>query len=401
MNFDFLREKITEKYEKIQLFADAIGVARGTVSSWLNGKSNPEEFRHLAIINALDLSEDEIGTFMGTPATSIVFRKVGGSSSDQDIHKRSKEFAETFFKIDGSSYVTSGTFFSIAKQQTNHTEVANYIRGFLDIEKNEPAKLSDILNQLNKHNVNVFFVPFSKIGITIPHKNTSNREVAFTAKKGNRTIIFVDTDRTMDETNFDICHELTHIALGHTVTTDEEEKFCNKVAQELVYPIAFFKEKEDVIAPFLDASEYSWMYSVNSFKELCQEFDWSPKGLALALSDHGYIKKDSHEYLRLMKIGSSLKGLNKTIDEIHFKEFKTQEFDDVVKFFEEEIYKSKNLYKPFIEIKNAASSGRLSPRRLAEILNIDSGDADELTRFWISEQGTEESQDVVESATVF
>lgn len=109
--------------------------------------------------------------------------------------------------------------------------IANYIRkNLLSLSESEPVKLGDILMELKKHNIGVFFMPFNKIGLSFP-KTSTNREVAFTAQKGERVIIFVDTNRKIDEVNFDLCHELAHVVLNHTITTDDEEKLCNKVAQ--------------------------------------------------------------------------------------------------------------------------------------------------------------------------
>src|SRR5690606_36111510 len=95
--------------------------------------------------------------------------------------------------------------------------------------------------------------------------------------------------RTIDEINFDLCHELAHVVLGHSVTTDDEEKLCNKVAQELVYPKAFLEQKKNALAAFTNAGKFTWYIAREKFLELRREFDWCPKGLALSLKDNGFI----------------------------------------------------------------------------------------------------------------
>ena len=397
MNFEFLKEKIKERFKSQEIFADAIGVTRPTVSAWINDKGRPEEHRFFDIINALELTEQEVDRLLNVPQVSVVFRKIGGTQSEQTIKEKSKDLADTFFKIDGSAYVVKGNLLSI-KAQTDPIEVANHIRRILGIEKNEPAILSEVLVELKKNNINVFFVPFEKIGITLPTIQTSHKEVAFTAIKGDKKIIFVDTKRTRDESNFDVCHELAHIVLDHTVTNDDEEKFCNKIAQELVYPATFLNERKSDLNIFLNARN-PWPSVVSKFNHFYSEYDWSPKGLALALKDNSLIKKDSHEFNRLMKLHSLIKPKIKMIDDHYFKGFDANDFDKLTTFFGETIFKDKEVYKPFVEIKDAALSGRLSSRKFAELLNIDSGDADELVRSWETEIGAEDSQDDEPAAT--
>lgn len=392
MNATFLRDKINQHFSTIEEFATSIGVTRASVSTWLNGRGNPEDSRLLDIANALSLSDQEIDNLLGVPETSIVFRKVGGTSSEEEIRKQSQEIANTFFKIDGSSYILTGSFLSIASNQ-DPLPIASYIRkNLLSLSETEPVKLGDILMELKKHNIGVFFMPFHKIGLSFPNSST-NREVAFTAQKGERVIIFVDTNRTIDEINFDLCHELAHVVLAHSVTTDDEEKLCNKVAQELVYPKAFLEQKKAALSAFTNATKFSWYVTREKFLELRREFDWCPKGLALSLKDNGLITSNSHEFRRLMKLQLNFAEQNRSVGDIYFKNFDTENFDSLVTFFSEEILKNKDIFKPFIELKDASTCGRLSPRKLAEILSIDSGDADELVRSWISEQEIDDGQD--------
>ncbi len=392
MNFEFLRSKIKEKFRSMEAFAESIEVSRVTVSNWLSETQKPEEYRFLDIINSLDLSEDEVDELFNNPKISVLFRKVGGTSTEASIKARSEDLANTFFKIDGSGYTTKESLLPIKTPQ-NPIDVANHIRkNILCLEKNEPVILSEALSELKKYNINVFFVPFQKIGITLSSSQNSHKEVAFTAIKGEKIIIFVDTNRTKDEANFDICHELAHIVLDHKNTNEEEEKFCNKIAQELVYPSSFILENKIEIEKFSNAKKFSWYDAVTQFNNFFAVFDWSPKGLAIALKEKELIENNSHEYRRLMKMHSS--GHSRiNIDDLFFKFFNPQDFNKIKIFFKETIFKDKDLFKPFIELKDAATSGRLSPRKLGEILNMDSGDADELIRAWEAELGTEDCQD--------
>lgn len=391
MNLDFLRAKIAEQFGSIERFADAIEVHRVTVHNWLKQNHAPDISKILNIAEALNLNEDEVDQLMGVPRLSVVFRKIGGSLSDNLVRERSKQLADTFFKIDGSAYAVRGSLFAI-KAPNNPLEVANHIRKFLGLEKNEPVTLNEVLVELKRNNIAVYFMPFRKLQIALSESASSHREVAFTAMKGDRRIIFLDTERNRDGANFDICHELAHIVLDHRETNDEEEKLCNSIAQELVYPSAFLHEKKAELAAIL-SSGASWTAAVNCFNHFYSEFDWSPKGLALALTTSGLIKRGGHQFRRLMRLDSLGRPSQATIDSRYFSTLDINDYKKLEDFFSNVIFSDKDVYKPFLELKEAALGGRISARRLATIINIDSGDAEELIRSWEAEVGAEDGQD--------
>ena len=66
-------------------------------------------------------------------------------------------------------------------------------------------------------------------------------------------IIFANSARKSDEIAFDICHEIAHIVLGNYEETDEIEKKCNSVAQELIYPKEFFIYNKENFNKFDDS----------------------------------------------------------------------------------------------------------------------------------------------------
>ena len=94
-----------------------------------------------------------------------------------------------------------------------------------------------------------------------------------------------------------------------------------------------------------------------------------------------------------MTLEHHLAKKRKTLDQLFFVNFTPEDYESMTEFFDIEIQKQKDLFKPLIEIRDAASFGRISPRRLSEILNIDSGDADELVRAWMKEKEVVASQD--------
>lgn len=386
MNLEFLRSKINDKFGTIENFADQLGLTRASVSRWLNERAEPEEDRIFDIINLLELSEDESDKLLDVAPTQVSFRRNDMSASEIVTYERAKGIADTFFKINGSQYGVK-EFLSIATEQKLSVDlISDFIRtNLLDLKSDEPASLQNVVAQLKKHSINIFFVPFQKLGLTEQHHS---REVAFFVRKGSRAIIFADTERTLDQSLFDICHELAHLVINQPSSHDSKvEELCNCVAEALIYPRDFFTKNAvpcTQLLSNLDANSFNDYYEL--VYDLYQKFDWCPKGLSIALKNYGYIKEGSIEEIFLLEFNNQYKEETRTIDQDYFAELNLNNLDSLIEFYEKHVNRKKDFYKPFVEIKNAAIFGRLSARRLSEVLCIDSGDADEIIKIWTKEE---------------
>ncbi|MGE4234151.1 MAG: ImmA/IrrE family metallo-endopeptidase [Bacteriovoracia bacterium] len=393
MNLNVVKEKINEKFQSVERFADELLVSRRTVYNWFESSKIPSD-RVMQVVNLLQLQQSEIDLLFQVPQTQLFFRKKGKKEPSQDIFSRCKSLAETFFKIDGASHlVRDGVF--LGTSDKSPVKVAAYLRSLLSLGAQEPATLTKILSEIRKHNISIFFMPFSRMGFAF--ENGSNREVAFTAKRENQVIVFVDSERVVDSATFDIGHELAHIIFNDPSgeSNDHSEKSCDKVAQLLLYPHELFLLQKSAFECFLDAKKFSWTTCLSAFCQLRLEYDWSPMGLALALSDYGLIKSKGHEFNRLMKMDSHLKKSLKNYDNLYFEKFVPEDYEKLTEFFNTDIYRDKEVLKPFIEIRNAAAFGQISPRRFAGDFGVHVGDADELVKFWRFTEEDSEPQDAV------
>ncbi|MGK5088299.1 helix-turn-helix domain-containing protein [Bdellovibrionota bacterium FG-2] len=376
MNLKFLREMADTKFGGVEAFAEALNITKQAVYKWLSGESRPDDERIFDIASALELDEKQIDHLLGVPETIVLFRNTRKQASNQATIERGKELAETFFKVGESSYSVKDSF--PLTEETDPKKIASLIRSLLDIADNEPLKLDTLLRGLQKHNVGVFFLPFNKLTIRLNDRH----EVAFTARQGNKVAIFADTNRTVDEITFDLCHEVCHvITRRQSDLTEEDEKICESVAEELIFPTGFFELKKQELEPIL-CEKSTIEETVECLFKLQMEFDWAPGGLAKALVSIGRIKAKSELYERLLKVSAVLKRHVQTVNTMYYSLFEPKNFDSLKAFFDNELPKNKQLFRPFIEIKNAASFGRISYRKLAELLVINPGDADELIKSW-------------------
>ncbi|MBF0299903.1 MAG: ImmA/IrrE family metallo-endopeptidase [Oligoflexia bacterium] len=385
MNFEFFKDKITEKFSSQENFANKIGVSRRTLLNWFSKKSIPNE--HLfSILELLDLSESDENTLLSIPKLQLVFRTKHKMTARQKSEELCQNVASSFMKLDSTAYETKSAI-PILSNPSIETAVAS-IKNLLSLRDDVPATLTSVLETLKANGPRVIFFPFNRIGIDI---QTQGREVAFTAVQGDKRIIFLDTNRRVDEVLFDLIHELTHIVCGHPSNTSEDnEHFCNEVSQEIIYPRTFFLKNKKLLSFLQNCSKENFNRVKEFITLLMKDFDWSSMGIALALERYDHLSKASNSYKWLMAIDSQLKKQVPTFDDIHFSTFNKNDFDSLIKFFQNDIYKNKEIFSGFIELKNAAMYGHLSPSRLAELLGLNGGDADELVKSWIKDEDSEE-----------
>lgn len=382
MNIELLKSAITEKFGSQESFATAIGVSRRTLLNWFSSSSIPSD-KVFSILSSLDLDETREDALLARPKLEMVFRAKYKKPTSEENKKKFRELADIFMKLNGNAYTLNEAFPRLASP-FNFKTVVSTLRSLLSLKDSEPAKLFDVLERLKEVNVNVIFFPFNKLNLEL-EENT--KEVAFTAFKEEKILIFLDTNRTFDQSLFDLLHELTHIICNHVpdTTTKEDETFCNSVAQELIYPEMFFLKNERVTSFFVNFSKFQIGPLKEIIRILAKDFDWSPMGIALSLCAQKRITRAGYQFRTLMVIHQQLRDSSKTIAELFFENFDTTNVDKFIEFFSLDIYKSKDIYKGFIELKNGATFGYLSPSKMSELLNVNSGDMDEIVGIWKKE----------------
>lgn len=392
MNTEYFKKIITDRFGSQDAFASELGVSRRTLQNWFTSNLIPTD-KIFSVLSTLDLSEDQEDILLDRPKLQMVFRAKYKKATSEKNKQIFSDFADVFMKLNGNTYHLTEGFPRLAKP-FNKKIVASTLRSLLGLKESEPAKLFEVLEKLKEFNVNVIFFPFNKLGLEI---EASTKEVAFTAFKDEKVLIFLDANRTFDQSLFDLLHELTHIICNHVPeqTTKDDETFCNSVAQDLIYPQYFFTRNADLLK-FFTSFLPSQMNTVREvIKFLTKDFDWSPIGIALSLSSYEYISKTGPQYKSLMAINNQLKENNKTISDLFFENFNPNDIDKFITFFSSDIYKSKDIYKGFLELKSGASFGHLSPSKLSELLMVNSGDMDEIVKIWREEDQIVLSDEIV------
>lgn len=385
MDAAFLKERVGKVFDRVEDFAAAMSVSRKTVYNWFDGQI-PHPSRILKIVDALKLDPQDVDALLGVPQTQVEFRRKGLKEAEPAIAAAAKSIAETFFKIEADAYrPTDGLLSGVSDKKIEH--VVKYLRGVLSLADDEPATLNYVLAQLKKYSLEVYYLPFKRLGLS--GAKTANREVAFTALHEDRAIVFLDAERKFDESTFDLCHELAELVIGFDQDpSDGKEQKCNEIARELIFPKRFIEANSNRFAIFTKAKGQDVAAAGHLLAQFWREFNWSPVGICLALQSVGLIAKDSPEAKLLFWHQKRMNA--RSILDLYFSRFDSKDFDSLKDFFDIDIQKSADLFRPFIKLRDAATYGSMTSRRLAEMLSIDSGDADELVRHWTDQLEAEE-----------
>lgn len=376
----FLDEMIASKFDSVAAFARELEVEPNAIRQWLKLKTKPEGRRIFQITDALDLDEEQINRLLCIPQTHIEFRKPFLSTPDSEIEERARRISDTFFNLHPTRHIVQkGTFTKLKSR--NSAQLAEHLREALGLRSDEPASLSRTILAAKSLNLSVFFIPFGAFRITSSESKT--RETAFLAERGDAKIIFLDTGASIDRLAFDLCHEIAHLVIDEGFVRDKKkvEKLCNSTAQDLLYPKDYIKGNTDLKEALssdsaLEAEDISRLTS-----SMRRDFNWSFMGIALAMHSYRFIKRDGYTFKKLMAMDRRTRS--RTIHSLYFSNFDPSDVDTLEQFFIEDIDRSNDYFAAFFILKEAVVSEQVSSRRLAEILSIDSGDADELAQSWM------------------
>ena len=379
MRMKFAQKRIVEKFGSQSNFAQKLGVSRRTLFNWIQEGEVPSRYI-MPFFDLLKLSGEEEAYVLNNPEVKLIFR---GGAVEQRVENlaSAKDTVRTLFNLLVEKIASQQSF--VVLQDPSLENVVRTLRGWLDLKNDEPASLNFVLGRLNYLGVPVIIFPFDILGMDA---QSPSRKLAFTAHYDGRTIIFLDIYRRRDEALFDLMHELAHLVSGHQEDpSKEEEAFCNVVAEALIYPAAFLKKQTSFLELLRtrDLAKHEEQLKLTEYVEsFCQAFDWSGEVLPKALVQNGHLGKCSFMAKYLLAIGQYLDQQVPTLAQLYFSKFERDNYDSLVEFFKNEISHDPVLFKGFHIIKTAAAYYHLSYRRLAEILHINPGDADELVKDW-------------------
>lgn len=354
------------------VLAQKIGANEKSFSRWINDGYIQSQYLW-DLTEELDLSDEELDEILMLPKYKVFFRKKYLGEVPDEVEQRAIDFAKTLF---GLTYLNSNARFcppNVSKLESD-TEVANQIRRYTKIDSFR--NLPGIISGLAEQGVEVTVVPFEKLGLT----SNGEHEQAFSVTDEKRCLIFLDASSPKERLIFNLCHELCHLFRPDLEFSSREEKFCNAVASELVYPKSFFEAHRETIEKIVQSN--SGQSIVNLLNVIKENLGGEIFGISLRLKALGFFSQKNLLHQKI--ISYSEDSFNRLpLFEIHvFSDFNPRSHEAFSRFWGGPQIESSNFLRFFFHIKNAAIGGAISSRKFSELFNVDIGLADEIFHKW-------------------
>ncbi len=352
--------------------AGKLGINEKSFSRWINDGYIQSKYL-LDLTEELDLNEDEMHQILMLPKFKVFFRKKYLGEVPPEIEERATELARTLF---GMTYLNSETRFcppNVSKL-TSEAEVADQIRRYTKIDSFK--NLQGIISSLAEQGVEVAVVPFVKLGLN----SEGDYESAFSVTDEKRCLVFLDSDSQEELLIFNLCHEICHLFRPDLEFSKIEEKFCNDVASELIYPRAFFDTHRTTIQNIISSGSTESI--INLLNVIHENLGGEIFGVAIRLKSLGFFSQKDPIHQKIIGYSRSVSIHLPKVGEELFIDFNPSDRIVFINFWEKEELIRNPLLRFFFLIKNSAISGSLSPRKFSELLRVDFGLADEMIHRW-------------------
>lgn len=351
--------------------ATKIGANPKSFSRWIN--EGYFQSQHLwDLTETLVLSEEELDTILMIPTYKVFFRKRFLHKVPESLKEKAIELAETIFSL---TYLNTRSHFyppNVSRLQSS-IEVADQIRKHTKIKKFNG--LPGIISCLAEQGVEIALIPFKKFKL----KSEDQEEQAFSLTNENRWLICLDTNSPEERLIFNLCHELCHIFRPDHAPSKMEEKFCNAVATELIYPEKFFSVRKKIIEPITSSQSKEKIINLISAIKHCLGGEFL--GIALRLKELEFFSNKNPVHKAIIDYSEdSFNNLQK-IEKKLFSDFepRSQRFVD---FWKSSNIESNVLLSLFMRIKNSAIDGSISSRKFTELFDADYATVHEMIHDW-------------------
>jgi len=370
INRSYLSDLLKSKGLNQKTLAERLGENEKSFSRWLTQEEIPSRlvwnFR-----KELNLKSEEMKILLMVPEFKVFFRRKFLTEVPTDIKSKAVGWARTF--LDLSSLHASKKFIPMdLSNEKTPEDISEKIKNLLKIPPR--ITLDTLICALREQGVEVAFVPFGLLaGLDA---NSETKEDAFSVTDGKRCCIFVDTQLSRDKAPFVIAHELAHLFRVNKEIDKAEEKFCNRIAGEIVFPREYFDTNRKLIESVLVKDNLG--LTIHLIDEIKKDIGGEFWGIVLHLKDLEYISPKGKLWGKLNQMGKHLSGSAKTIHSNFFKDFDVLNFEKQKKFWLESDLQSFPEYIFFSTISRAIQLDKMTPRSFAEIFTMDLSIADEI-----------------------
>jgi transcriptional regulator with XRE-family HTH domain len=399
--FGFLQNYLNSKNITLAELAEKLGVTAQAVNNWKTSNEIPTK-RVSDIVKFFSFTNGEVDLLLGVDPLEFEYRTVSGQEINKNrvsasIRFRTEIIYERFFTDheQDNSYDLSGLKAKIEKAGADFKAIADAFRAEFTIPNYRPLSYMDLKVLTDRLAVRSYYLPFKAIGLVVEGEN---KQSAILFNKNSKFVALLDSDRMVDEAHFDRIHELMHVifnGIKHGLSESDHERLLDKITGELIYPSQYILERffngDPQSRPIKDTgllSQKFWEDTLNF------DFSISPKGLAKAMVDSGFITQGADLYKYLVNdLHSDFRSKCISISKLGAIDFDFSDRQALLDFYES-INKplESSRYPLFVKVKSDLLSGVLSVSDFADTFNLKLEDALFIEAIWSGENTNDESK---------
>jgi transcriptional regulator with XRE-family HTH domain len=287
MAFDgsLIKPKATAAGYNIGQLSEQLGVSRQSVSSWMGGQI-PRGQHLVRLCSILNVKPADF--FAGSGADSVIsvplHRTIRGNKPPTpEMREASKALAEQYLNLFRQA-PTAAMLPVIRLQGRNEKDapnIARELRELAGVNRDSPMDLANAFKLLAGLRVYAVFCTFPE--------ELVRHSYAFFCKIVGQRVVFVNIDTSVLDLIFFLLHETVHAVRDEepgAISTPDEERFCDAVAEQTQFPDAYMEWVASYIAGLERRNK---AVLVNRLKEVSQKHTHSLWGIYYRLQHAGVL----------------------------------------------------------------------------------------------------------------
>jgi len=364
-----LRKALADRGRSIASLEALLGVSRQAVNGWFQKDRIPP--RKLAdIARELKISNEEFDAITMKRSDSLVplFKIERNKAAEDEIEQKVLSVAKDFFLLHESTSLNTPKGF-VRIESDDPSVTSEYILRELKLSR-EQLTLGSVIQSLENLDIHVVFYDFGE-------EFVNKKARAASIRKGRKSVIFVNAYEAVEDTLSRIIHEACHIFSEHNEHLLQYEKFCDSTAKQTITPDTYFIKNKGVLETAFSGPIQRTPLLV---REVANTLGAAYLGVVLALKENKIISKNVERYLFAVHHKTE-KSRTRIIDII--QDVEEDPFDFMIASLADP--DRRKFFKLQTVVKNALILDKISIGRAAELLNVDSATAEELSSHWKSQ----------------
>lgn len=238
-----LKDVVEKRYGTQDEFCAKIGVTRQAYSAWVNSDKIPNGKSLMQIARELKMSvaaffEDDV-------CMNPQFMPIHNATNSPEKMRAARELAEEYqgvIRIDNAP-----VFQQVCDLPTDdYMRLASEFRRLAEVSENSPIGYGDVFKLANSLNICIVFREFPEV---------LRDTYAFHYPVNSISVIFVDINAHVTDLVFILLHEICHAVRRNNTCSEEEDDFCDRVADAAQFPQIYLNEVQHGLNGVQNADE--------------------------------------------------------------------------------------------------------------------------------------------------